>query len=171
MTLNRREFIGLTTSLAALPLLPFSQTKRGQITLVVDPNDSVANAAPGQWALTQVEQSLRRFNIEVHKSETLSKAGSAFVIVAAGTQLTAAQEILKRLGVSVASVPEALALVPAKDNVLLACGSDTRGFVYALLELSDRLNNADGNFRPETLFRLSSPISEQPTNSIRSVLR
>jgi hypothetical protein len=51
MTLNRREFIGLTGSLAALPLLPFSNAKRRQITLVVDPNDPVANAASVQWAL------------------------------------------------------------------------------------------------------------------------
>src|SRR5678815_5681760 len=112
MTLNRREFIGLTGSLAALPLLPFSNTKRRLITLVVDPNDSVANAAPVQWALRELEQSLSRFNHEVRKAETLPKASNDdFVIVSAGTQSTAAKQILKHSGVVVASVPEALALV------------------------------------------------------------
>ena len=173
MALNRREFIGLTGSLAALPLLPFGNTKRRQITLVVDPNDSVANAAPVQWALRELEQSLSRFNLEVRKAETLPKSGNAdLVIVSAGTQSTAAKQILKRSGVVVSSVPESLALVPAKDNVLLACGSDARGLVYALLELSDRLNNTTiSAFPSEDFFRLSSPISEQPANSIRSVLR
>jgi len=139
----------------------------------VDPNDPVANAAPVQWALLELEQSLRRFNLEVRKAETLSRAiHDDFVIVSAGAQSTAAKQILKRSGIVVASVPESLALVPAKDNVLLACGSDARGLVYALLELSDRLNNTTINdFPRENFFKLSSPISEQPANSIRSVLR
>ena len=173
MTLNRREFIGITGSLAALPLLPFSQSKRRLITLVVDPHDSVANAAPVQWALKELEQSLSRFNLEVRKADRLQKSTNAdLVILSAGAQSTAAKQILKRAGVVVASVPEALALVPAKDNVLLACGSDARGLVYALLELSDRLTNTTINAFPhENFFRLSSPISEQPANSIRSVLR
>src|SRR6476620_2318847 len=97
MTINRREFIGLTGSLAALPLLPFSNGKRRQITLVVDPSDPVANAASVQWALRELEQSLRKFNFEVRKAETLPKAGNAeFVIVSAGTQSTVAKQILKR---------------------------------------------------------------------------
>jgi len=172
MTLNRRDFIGLTGSLAALPLLPFSNTKRRQITLVVDPNDSVANTASVQWALRELARSLSRFNLEVRKAETLPKAANAdLVILSAGAQSTAAKQILKRLGVFVASAPESLALVPAKDNVLLACGSDARGLVYALLELSDRLNNTISAFPHENFFGLSSPISEQPANSIRSVLR
>src|SRR4030095_8502326 len=171
--LTRREFIGLTGSLAALPLLPFSHVKRRQITLVVDPNDAVANATPVQWALRELEQSLRRFDLEVRKAETLPKAGNDdFVIVSAGTQSTAAKQTLKRSGVVVASEPESLALVPAKDNVLLACGFDVRGLVYALLELSDRLNNTTiSSFPRENFFGLSSPISEKPANSIRSVLR
>jgi hypothetical protein len=170
MTLSRREFIARTGSLAALPLLPLTQTKRRQITLVVDPNDSVANAPPVQWAITELEKSLSALNLEVRKTETLSKAGKdGFVIVGAGTQSVDAKQILKRSSVVVASVPESLALVPAKDNVLLACGVDARGLVYALLELSDRLNNTAGTFRRENLFR--SPTSEQPANSIRSVLR
>ena len=173
MALNRREFIGLTGSLAALPLLPFSNAKRKQITLVVDPNDPVANTPPVHWALRELEQSLSRFNLEVRKAETLPKAGNdEFVIVSAGTQSTAAKQILKRSGVIVAGVPESLALVPARDNVLLACGTDARGLVYALLELSDRLNSTTiSAFSRENFFRLSSPISEQPANSIRSVLR
>jgi hypothetical protein len=122
--------------------------------------------------LEELEQSLSRFNLEVRKAETLPKAvHDHLVIVSAGAQLTAAKQILKRSGVVVASVPESLALVPAKDNVLLACGSDARGLVYALLELSDRLNNTISAFPRENFFRLSSPISEQPANSIRSVLR
>jgi hypothetical protein len=55
----------------------------------------------------------------------------------------------------------------------LACGSGERGLVYALLELTDRVGQSNSNEKPNTQdpLKLLAPVVEQPTNSIRSVLR
>jgi len=70
-----------------------------------------------------------------------------------------------------AAVPEALALAPGKvgsKQVLLAAGQDPRGLVYALTELSDRVQ-----LLAEPLAALNVPktISERPANPIRSITR
>src|SRR5262245_40112936 len=162
--LNRREFIALAGSAVALPLLQSGQ----KVALVVDPADPVPNTPAVRWALKELEQSLANSNIAVIKLERLSQARpEQFSIVASGAQLPETQAILKRLGMAIANVPESLALFPVKKNVLLACGADSRGLVYALLELSDRSQHAPVS----SALDLKTPISEQPANSIRSVLR
>ncbi|PWT94503.1 MAG: hypothetical protein C5B55_02635 [Blastocatellia bacterium] len=164
--LTRRDFIALAGCAAFLPWLPFKQTKDSRLAFVIDPDDSVANASSVRWALNELEQSLSKWNVKV---ERLPKVPSEQgCIVASGSQLKVTQAILRRTGVSVAKAPESLALVPTKENILLACGSDSRGLVYALLELCDRLNNA---FAQTEVFGILSAISERPTNSIRSILR
>ncbi len=166
--LTRREFIALSSSFAALPSLRFNQSNR--VALVVDPNDSIASSTPVSWALSELEHSLRQWNIHVDRLEKLPPAPKQFTIVASGSRSNSTQALLKRPGVKVSNNPEALALVPIKPNALLACGSDARGLVYALLELTDRLNNA-GDVTSENPFKITTPISEQPANAIRSVLR
>ena len=52
--------------------------------------------------------------------------------------------------------------------MLLACGRDARGLVYALLELADRVQNAAG---PAAALTIPKPIVEQPANRIRSLTR
>ena len=52
--------------------------------------------------------------------------------------------------------------------MLLACGYDSLGLTYALLELADRVRHAE---RPLEALRLSRAVSERPANSIRSLMR
>src|SRR5690606_37233304 len=60
----------------------------------------------------------------------------------------------------------AMALERSGDRIL-AWGFDTRGLVYALTELADRVLNAQG----EDLFEGVFPLVEQPTARIRSMAR
>ena len=169
--LSRREFIGLASSLPALPFLSPGKTQRRQIKFVVNPKDTVANTAPVHWAIQELEQSLTKRNFEVLTVEELPQVSkSKVIVVVAGSQSTVAQSILKRARVVVADLPESLAIVPTNDNMLLACGVDSRGLVYALLELSDRLDNTT-TMPGRNPFGINSFVSEHPANSIRSVLR
>ena len=46
--------------------------------------------------------------------------------------------------------------------------NDTRGFVYGLLELAERVRYSQD---PATALHLAQPIEEQPANTVRSVMR
>src|SRR5215467_6219619 len=76
-----------------------------------------------------------------------------------------------RAGTGLAEGSEALGLVPGNlqgRKVLLACGTDPRGLVYALLELADRIQYGGD---PLSALELRAPVIERPANSIRSVMR
>ena len=69
------------------------------------------------------------------------------------------------------NVPEAVGLAWSKVNnrrVLLACGSDTSGLVYALLELADCVSFADD---PLAELKGVKRTVERPANSVRSLAR
>jgi len=181
--LNRREFIQLAGSFAVLtagqqePLANARlQQKEGTvsraISLVADPADAVASAAPAQWAASELEQSLSAQGLVVHRCERLSQAGARdFCIVVAGSKLEVAAAILKQSRAVIVDSREALGLVPGRAQgreVLLACGSDSRGLVYALLELSDRVRQAADPF---AALAFVNPITERPANAVRGVMR
>src|SRR5262249_57544257 len=171
--MNRREFIQLAGSFAgSLGILAAGQTHRGRISLVVDPADPIASTPPARWALGELEQSLSANGVAVRKHERLSQARAGdLCLVAAGSQSKVAAGILKQASASFVESSEALGLVPASlqgRKVLLACGSDTRGLVYALLELSDRVQHAP---HPLSALALRAPIIERPANAVRSVMR
>ena len=188
--LTRRQFIALSGA-AALSLPKLKGAQRSKVSLIVDSEDAVANTPSVSWALSELEQSLKKWNIEVVRLTKLSRTRpEQFSIVASGPQLNSTQALLRQSRVALAAVPESLAIVPTHKNLLLACGSDARGLVYSLLELSDRLNNALGATTIGTAFSgtaevspatsgssrekflgINNPIVEQPTNSIRSILR
>jgi hypothetical protein len=92
-------------------------------------------------------------------------------VVVAGAGAAAAREALHVAGQSMPAAPEALGLVPARLGgraALVACGSDVRGLVYAVLELADRVTHAG-----DALAALDTgrPVVEQPANPIRSIAR
>jgi hypothetical protein len=82
-----------------------------------------------------------------------------------------ARQLLAEAGAHIAEVPEALGLVPIKTSgkpVLLACGHDERGLVYAMLELADRVRHGT---QPLVSLNLPKPVVEQPANVVRSLSR
>lgn len=52
--------------------------------------------------------------------------------------------------------------------MLLVCGSDARGLMYAVLELADRVKHSDD---PVQALKAQTPVAEQPFNQVRSVAR
>jgi hypothetical protein len=169
--IGRREFLrqaGLGAGVAARRL---GAQARG-VSIVSDPGDPIAAAAPPQWAARQVQEALSSRGIAVRVQQRLEQAAPGdLCILAAGAGAPPAREILKGAGVSVPSSPESLALAPGKAagrSVLLACGSDARGLAYALLELADRVRHAD---QPLAALEVPKPVVERPANTVRSVTR
>ena len=68
-------------------------------------------------------------------------------------------------------MPEALGLVQAVSSgkpLLLATGYDSRGLIYAVLELADRVNCSS---QPLESLVFEKPVIEKPANTIRGINR
>jgi hypothetical protein len=173
--LNRREFIQAAGAIAAGSIVAASgaPTQRRRVSLVVDPSDPIAGDAPVQWAAQELTQSLAAYDITVQRYEHIAQASREDIcVLAAGLKSPVAQKILKETFTMAPEAPEALVLVNGgvgdNNRVLFAGGHDTRGLVYALLELADRVRNAAD---PLEGVVLHGKIMERPANAVRSVMR
>jgi hypothetical protein len=142
--LNRRQFVQGGAALVA------AKGAAREVSLVVGPKDAVANAAPVQWALQHLGETLKSRNIGVRHYDRVSAAPASTQCIVVKTQ---------------ASAPESLTIAStryANRGVILASAADIRGLVYALLELADRAWHGS---------ELSAAVSEQPANRERSIAR
>ena len=168
---NRRQFLKRAGLAAGLGMAPAAAAGK-EVAIVADPRDPVASAPPVQWAAGELEQTLGSLGIGVRRFPAVDHAPpAALCVVVAGAQAAAAREILNAAKVSVPSVPDALALAAGKlagRTVTLACGSDARGAVYALLELADRARHAE---EPAAALQVRTALVERPANVVRSIAR
>jgi hypothetical protein len=117
----------------------------------------VADAKPGlasQHGLKQVKEALQSKKVFVEEVTSVEAAGGNVVVVAGlGTGPGAAANLLKALEIAPPDGAESILIqnIRQKDKkLLLVCGGDDRGLMYALLEVADRIGWAD----------LSSPFAE-----------
>ena len=174
--LSRRDFLQLTSLsigafAAGYPVA--AQSSRGKsISVVTDRTDAVVSAAPVAWAVQKLGRALAQHGITLRQFESIEQAPpSDFCIVAGGPAALHASAALAKTAVALKSAPECLALAPSTYGgrpILLACGSDTRGLMYALLELTDRVQNASDAMQA---LAVEKPVAEEPFNAIRSVGR
>ena len=173
---SRRDFLQIAAlSLGALGLGPRSTAEAGasqSVSIVRDPADAVASAAPVRWAIQEFGDALTKHGIHLQLFASIEQTpASGICIVATGCDTPIASTLLKNSAVKIANTPESLGLVPStyKDKpVLLACGRDVRGLMYGLLELADRVQHADD---PMQAVKVQKTVVEQPFNAIRSVGR
>ena len=140
--------------------------------IICDPSDPIGTSEPGKWSLDQLRASLSAKGVPsvVGQRVDESPAGPTCVVVC-GSSSPVARKILAHAGVPRPDLPESFGLVPGTlsgRTVLLACGSDARGLVYAVLELADRVDHAPA---PLAAFELRRAVLEQPANKVRSVMR
>ncbi len=160
--MNRRRFLQTAGSVAALGGSTAAAVPR--VSLIVDPDDPIANSGPAKWAAGELVRALKASGTTVQRFGSLSQAGQGTqAIVSAGAQPPLARDLLQRAGVSIPQQPEALALVPG-DKALLAAGHDARGLVFALLDLADRVQQG------AALLPAKAEV-EKPHNRIRSWTR
>jgi hypothetical protein len=172
--MSRREFLNLAAGCAAAGGLPLMKEGGAglKVAIVRDPADPIAAQAPARWAAERLQESLTARNVPVRMLENVGQAARGEVcILAAGRSTAVARSVLNRPGLSMPDSPESLAIARGKAGdrpILLACGSDVRGLVCALLELADRVVCADA---PSSALNARRPFVERPANPIRSVAR
>ena len=171
---SRRDFLqvaALSLSAAGLPAFAAAKTDRG-VSLVADPADSVTTAPPVRWAIQELGLALAARGVPLRTFESIEKTPqSDSCIVAAGRDSLLASPILKDVGLTVPKSAESLVLASAKyegRRILLACGGDARGLMYALLEIADRVRHASHAMQA---LELRQPIVEQPFNAVRGIGR
>jgi hypothetical protein len=172
--ISRRNFLQVTAlSIGALSpgSKALAQVLGGHaISLVADPNDPICAATPALWALQELARTLAQHDIAVQRYAFLEQASpSDLCIVAAGRGSAVATPVLRKANTTVSDKPESLGLVSFTHKgtpVLLACGSDARGLMYALLELADRVRYSEN---PLQALKVPRPITEQPFNQVRSI--
>ena len=168
---NRRQFLQRAGLAAGIGLAPAAAAGK-EVAIIADTRDPVASSPPVQWAAGELEQTLASLGIRVHRHPAVDQApAAALCVLVAGAQADAARGILSTAKVSVPSADEALGLAPGRlagRTVTLACGSDPRGAVYALLELADRARHAA---EPAAGLLLPGATVERPANVVRSIAR
>ncbi len=171
--ISRRRFVQIAgiSALWASSLGNIKFESKG-VSIVIDPADRTANSKPSQRAVEELEKNLTNEGIQVYRCDRVAKAKSGdFIIVAAGSDFPSARRLLKDAKSEIPNVPEALGLIPVKSGgkeILLACGFDVRGLVYAILELADRVHYSD---EPIKSMDVQKPLIERPANVVRSVTR
>lgn len=171
--ISRRSFIKLAgISAVGISSLGFINLQTKGVSIVVDPADKISSSKPSQWAVKELEKSLITKGMDVYRCRNISQARDGdLCIVAAGSDSSIAVRLLKDSNKKIPAVPEALGLIPVRSGdkqILLACGYDIRGLVYALLELSDKVKYSD---EPVNSMNIQNSVIEQPANVIRSLNR
>jgi hypothetical protein len=171
--ISRRHFVKIAgiTSIGVSSIGISDFTAQG-VSIISDPSDPVAGSSPSKWALKELESSLTTRGVGVFMCEKLSQARNGdFNIIVGGLAASMTGQLLKTAKTSIPALPESLGLVPVKyegKQVLLACGNDERGLVYALLELADRVQNST---QPLESINIQKAVIEKPANKIRSLTR
>ena len=170
---SRRQFLKMTGIITlGLPLVGMIDLKVQNVSIISDPFDKIAESAPVQWAIDELTKSLNAGGITVNRFKQLTKApAGALCLVVGGGRASTVVTILRASKQTLPVVPEGLGLVPmlvADKKILLACGHDERGLVYALLDLADRVNNGA---QPLVSLDIFKAAMERPANEVRSINR
>lgn len=118
-------------------------------------------AAPVRWAAEELLRALRQRDVEA----AIGPAPGAFTIRVAARGDQEAAAAAAAVSITLPETAEGLALLPVAGGIV-AWGFDTRGLVYALTELADRVRHAEGD-----LFGPDLPLVERPSARIRSIAR
>ncbi len=166
----RRDFLKLA---GAAGVCGLSQTgiaaAAKRVCLIVDPESSTAASMPTMRAIAQLGKALGAKGVkhEIVRSADAAEGAAFCIAVTNGDSLLA--RAFPRTATS--SAPESLRMTGGKVGgvpAVLVSASDPRGFVYAILELAERVRYGDDPFRS---LQLTNPIEEKPANEVRSVSR
>jgi hypothetical protein len=130
---------------------------RGRVAIVLE--DQGAPAAPIRWAAQQLQVAIHEKGGNAMIVRSTQESPDARMYVIAGRKIPAPAGVD-----SLSLAPEAVSGRPA----IAVSGSTSRGAIYGLLELADRVRYGLGI---ESALTISRPIAEQSPNQIRSVAR
>ena len=166
----RRDFLKLAGAAGAYGVSPSAFAQRaGRVALILDPENAAASSAPSRRAAGQLHSALAAKNIPCQiVSSAESAPGAAFCVVVAGEGSRFAPGFPRAAPLTAA---ESLRLSPGRVGqtpATLVAAKDTRGFVYGLLELAERVQFSSD---PIAALHLPAAIEEKPANEERCVSR
>jgi len=168
--MRRRDFLKIAGAAAVGGLSRGAMAAAaGGIFVLVDAGDAVASSGPVRHAVERLCAALAAkgaiANVVTSVEET---AGAALVVVVAGPK----SELAHHLSQSGAELgAESFRLVAGqvgKTPGLLVAATDVRGFVYGLLELTERVEFGED---VRAALHVKEAIEERPANEVRSVGR
>lgn len=174
--LSRRDFLHMTAlSIGAMGVGAPTKAEASSgesICLVAEQADRLASSAPVVWAMQELERVVAERGVTVRHAGSLKEALESDLYVAVSeANAPFAAATLKQANVSVPVAPEGLALVPSRYKgkpLVLACGGDPRGLMYAVLELADRAQHSE---QWMAALVLQQSAVERPFNAVRSIGR
>src|ERR1043166_8691863 len=185
---------GVAASGSLLQAASAPATNDAQISILLDGSEGLLREAPAIWAVEQLRDTLNARGVRCEVIDlSRPSAGPAaqtphplatrtvaqltdvpmrkdyLLVTRSGSAL--GSEVLSSAHLNVPDTREALGVTRArleKRPVLLACGSDARGLIYAVLDLVDQWE-----WREKPLLSLKGvqPTVEKPANTIRSIAR
>ena len=169
-SIERRDFLKLAGAVTVMGLSPSAFAAAGRpIGILVDSSDPTASGAPVIRAAGKLRAALiaKGSSCEIiHSADQVS--GFALCIVVTGAESSLAKSLPTSSPLTGA---DSLRIAPGEVGqtpAIFVSGTNTRGFVYSLLELEERVRfNPD----PRTALHLTETIEEQPANEVRSVGR
>lgn len=169
---RKYNFSGSRLFILAIILMFAGILQAQNVSLVVSPKDATANTTEVKWAIEQLQGALsaKGAKCQVRSDVKTVPAEDLCVVISDRTAKTA-NNILKKQKLTLPDVPEALGLLEGEAGgreVLLATGSDARGLVYAVLELTDRIQCG---IPAQEALNVEKPVIEKPASQIRGIYR
>ena len=166
----RRDFLKLAGAAGVCGISPAGLTAdSGRVCLITDPDNPAASSGPAKRAAGQLGNALETKGLKYEFTQSAeSAAGASFCIVLANSESRLAEGFPRGEPLTVA---ESLRMTPGRVGqapAVLISAKDDLGFVYALLELAERVQYG-GN--PLNSLHLSETVQENPVNEFRSVGR
>ncbi len=176
---SRRSFLKKTAvagaavaGASAAGLWPaYGQNQDVRVWITSAADDPVVTQAPVRWAMDHLRGVLTERGINARVGGAPDAVGISERIVAISRAARTASSLFAAAGVVLPDAAESLALTRGRmddRSVLLACGADARGLVYALLELADRVRFAAD---PIAELRGVKRVVQKPANAIRGISR
>jgi hypothetical protein len=167
---SRRTFIKLGAAVASVGAVEFAHAAppTPQV-LIMTKESGITGSEPVQWAIGKLQDALTARGILVSNVSNSSVGyGSGTNIIA----VTQAETASRDFGVPALTQPETVALsywwLNMSADYTVVAGVDVRGLVYGLLELAERIRDAND---PIAALHFSAPLIETTPNKVRSVAR
>jgi hypothetical protein len=168
--MERRDFLKLAGAATVVGLTHNAYAApNSRVSIVVDAGNPIASSGPVMRAVGQLQKEFLSKGMVCETVHSVEQAtGTALCIVVTATDSHWAQSLLSSSPLTSA---ESIRLTPGKvaqTPAIFVSAIDTLGFVYGLLELSERVQfNAD----PWSALHLEQSIEDKPANEVRSVGR
>ncbi len=95
--ISRRQFVKIAgVSALGISALSFYDFDTNGVSIVIDKDDQTAGLHPSQWAVNELEKSLKLEGIDVFRCDMISQArGEDLIIVVTGSDSTLSRTLLK----------------------------------------------------------------------------